>query len=72
MDPTSAQTTTSSRSTPERPPRFLKALRGVVWVVTIQVAMQPVFTGPQLEGNATARGLRALNGTLIELTVISC
>jgi hypothetical protein len=69
MDPTSAQTT-SSNATPERPPRSLTGtvLRVLVWVVTIQVALQPVFAGPLLEGNATARDLHALNGVLIELT----
>jgi hypothetical protein len=71
MDPTSAQTTTSS-ATPERPARLLtgRVLRVVVWVVTVQVALQPVFAGPLLEGNATARELHALNGVLIELTAI--
>lgn len=45
-------------------------LEVVLWVITVQVALQPIFAGMLLEGSSTGRMLHLVNGSLVELTAL--
>lgn len=69
---TASGTATPPRTT-RRPERSVTgaALRVVVWIMTVQVALQPVFAGSFLDGNATAHGLHSASGSLMQFTALA-
>lgn len=72
MEQTHTDSSPSPQAGSERPRRSASGtvLRVVVWMITIQVALQPVFAGMLLEGDQTGRMLHLINGSLIELTAL--
>jgi hypothetical protein len=73
MEQHNSGTVPASQAAQQRPERSLTgmALRVAVWVVTAQVALQPVFAGGFLDGDATAHGQHSANGTLLQFTALA-
>jgi hypothetical protein len=70
MERTGTQPAAVPGATQPRRVRFGKALRVVLWITAIQVALQPVFAGMHLDGVPNAGLWHLINGSLLELVTV--
>lgn len=71
MERTGTQPSAGPGAAQPRRVRFAGALRVVLWIATIQVALQPVFAGLHLDGVPNAGMWHLINASVLELITVS-